>query len=86
MQSDSLRSSQQQDAQESNKIYGNDADTKNAVDTLPDANDNAGVNNPWVVDTATGRVAQLQSSIDEKQRRNDVLFLGKFYFFCIKFK
>lgn len=68
-QTDNSKSSQQN----SNNI--------NPANTLSEVNKDTTTNDDWGIDTANSRVQQLQASIDDKQQRNDVIFLGNIYLF-----
>lgn len=68
-QTDNSKSSQQN----SNNV--------NPANTLSEVNKDTTTNDDWGIDTANSRVQQLQASIDDKQQRNDVIFLGNIYLF-----
>jgi len=77
-------SSADQETQKSARIYTNNNDINAALNELSQLNGNQDVSEPWIVDNAVGQTARLQANgisenIEKKQRRNDVLFLGKYF-------
>jgi len=63
------------------KTHINDEEIDAAIDRFSELNGNNIINEPWIVDTATGRAEWLQSQallndIERKKRRNDALFIG----------
>lgn len=69
----------------SSKTHPND-DPDAVIDSFSQINEKNPIDESWQEDTATVRAERLQSNevsddVERQKRRNDALFLGKFFFF-----
>ncbi len=71
------------DKRKSNKNLQNDIDTDDVINKFAKADEDHALTEPWIANNDAAQAARLQANgfeidIEQKQRRNDVLFLGKF--------
>ena len=71
------------ETQKAKNLVTNDDQSNDAINRLIGLNDNNAIKDPWVIDALNSYAARLQGNqivdqIEQKQRRNDTAFLGKY--------